>query len=156
MVFCPNRREGCIWNGSEDELENHLNADNLTTDNWLEGCEHTIVKCIYCQGEEKERHQYTSGLETVITVDDLKDVLKAAWFASDEWYNIGLTLGLRFDTLEDIRMQESKNEDRLRCVLLEWLKTAGEKNWGMLREAMRDFIVGRVGVAEDVLICKYY
>ena len=31
MAFCPNRREGCIWNGSETELENHLNTENLTT-----------------------------------------------------------------------------------------------------------------------------
>ena len=155
MAFCPNRREGCIWNGSEDELENHLNTENLTTDNWLEGCEHAIVKCIFCLGEEKRRHQYTSGLKTVITVDDLNDVLNTAWFARDEWYNIGLSLGLRFDILEVIRMMERKSEDCLRRVLLEWLKTAGEKNWEMLREAMRDFKVGRVGVAEDVLICKY-
>ena len=53
-------------------------------------------------------------------------------------------------------MEERKNENCLRCVLMEWLKTAGEKNWEMLREAMRDFKVGRVGVAEDVLICKYW
>ena len=52
-------------------------------------------------------------------------------------------------------MEERKSEDCLRRVLLEWLKTAGEKNWGMLRETMRDFKVGHVGVAEDVLICKY-
>ena len=52
-------------------------------------------------------------------------------------------------------MEERKSEDCLRRVLEEWLKTAGEKNWGMLREAMRDFKIGRVGVAEDVLICKY-
>ena len=51
-------------------------------------------------------------------------------------------------------MEERKSEDCLRRVLLEWLKTAGEKNWEMLREAVRDFKVGRVGVAEDVLICK--
>ena len=113
------------------------------------------MKCIYCQGEEKKRHQYTSGLKTVITVDDLNDVLNTAWFASDEWYNIGLTLGLKPPTLDVIRIEERKSEDCLRRVLLEWLKTAGEKNWEMLREAMRDFKVGRVGVAEDVLICKY-
>ena len=156
MAFCPNRREGCIWNGSETELENHLNTENLTTDNWLEGCEHAIVKCIFCHDEEKKRHQYTSGLnKTALTVSNLNDVLSTAWFASDEWYNIGLTLGLRFDILEVIRMEERESKDCLRCVLLEWLKTAGEKNWEMLREAMRDFKVGRVGVAEDVLICKY-
>ena len=62
MAFCPNRREGCIWNGPETELENHLNTNNLTTDNWLEGCEHAIVKCIFCHDEEKKRHEYTSGL----------------------------------------------------------------------------------------------
>ena len=121
----------------------------------LEGCEHAIVKCIFCLGEEKRRHQYTSGLKTVITVDDLNDVLNTAWFARDVWYNIGLTLGLRFDILEVIRMEERESKDCLRCVLLEWLKTAGEKNWEILREAMRDFKVGRVGVAEDILICKY-
>jgi hypothetical protein len=155
MVFCPNRREGCRWNGSEADLENHLNTENiLTTDNWLEGCEYATVKCIFCRGEEKQRHQYTSGLKTVITIDDLNNVLTTAWFASDEWYNIGLTLGIRFDTLEVIRMEERRSEHCLRRVLIEWLKTAGEKNWEILREAMRDFKVGHVGVAEDVLICK--
>ena len=100
----------------------------------LEGCEHAIVKCIFCLGEEKRRHQYTSGLKTVITVDDFNDidVLKTAWFASDEWYNIGLFLRLRFDILEVIRMMERKSEDCLKRVLLEWLKTADEKNWEML------------------------
>ena len=98
MVFCRNRREGCTWNGSENELGNHLNTENLTTDNWLEGCEHTIVKCIFCLSEERKRHQYMSGLKSVITVNDLNDVLNTAWFACDKWYNIGLTLGLRVDT----------------------------------------------------------
>ena len=156
MVICRNKREGCTWNGSEYELENHLNTKNLTKDNWLKGCEHTIVKCIYCHGEEKKRHQYTSGLKTALTVNDLNDVLNTAWLASDEWYNIGLTLGIKFTTLKVINMEERKSEDCLRRVLEEWLKTAGEKTWEMLQEALKDVKVGCAGVAEDVLICKYW
>ena len=155
MVFCTNKAEGCTWNGLDTELRNHLNTENITKENWLEGCEYTIVKCAFCLNEENKRHQYTSGLtETVLTVNDLNDVLTTAWFAKDEWYNIGLTLGITFDVLNVIRMEERKSEDCLRRVLQEWLKTAGEKNWALLREAMRDFKVGRVGVAEDILISK--
>ena len=155
MVFCTNKTEGCTWSGSYSELEDHLNTENLAKENWLEGCKHAIVKCVFCLNEEKKRHQYTAGLKTVLTINDLNDVLNTVWFASDEWYNIGLILGIKFDTLDVIRMEERRNEDCLRRVLQEWLKSEGKKDWVLLREAVRDFKIARVGVAEDILISKY-
>ena len=155
-LSCSNIEKGCEWTGTEDSaLQYHLNSDDLTTDNWLEGCDYASVGCVFCKDEEIERHQYKKKLsDTVLVDEDLADVLETVWLAKDKWYHLGLQLKVDSGTLDAIEKEERRNEDRLRRMLITWLRANGKKSWQMLQDALRAKSVDHADVAEDVLICK--
>lgn len=157
MLICTYRREGCPWRGVDvSELESHLNLENLSQDNWLDECKYPNIECIFCRDENLKRKEYVEKLNaTILTDKDLRSALNTTWSAKCQWYNIGLNLGIDPSTLDIIRLEEGdKAKDCLTRVLLCWLRSAGEKSWAVLQEAVRDFKVGYVSVAEDILISK--
>ena len=111
--------------------------------------------CVFCKDEEIERHQYKKKLsDTVLVDEDLADVLETVWLAKDKWYHLGLQLKVDSGTLDAIEKEERRNEDRLRRMLITWLRANGKKSWQMLQDALRAKSVDHADVAEDVLICK--
>ena len=157
MVFCTYQKEGCLWRGlGGSELKRHLNLENLSKDNWLYECEYPNIECIFCGDENLKRREYKEKLNaTNLTEKDLLNALNTTWSAQCQWYNIGLNLGIDPSSLDAICLQErDKAEDCLRRVLLCWLRSAGENSWAVLQETVRDFKVGYVSVAEDILISK--
>ena len=53
-VNCPNKREGCKWEGRLSDLDHHLNLEP-TTEKQLKGCLFSRIKCCFCF-ESFERH----------------------------------------------------------------------------------------------------
>ena len=139
------------------ELEKHLNLENWSKDNWLDGCEYPNIVCIFCGDENLNRREYKEKLNAAnLTEKDLLNALNTTWLAKFQWYNIGLNLGIDSTTLGVIHLEErDEPEACLRRVLQCWLRSAGKKSWAVLREAVRDFKVGYVTVADDILISKY-
>ena len=159
MAFCSctYKEEGCLWVGSETALENHVNLENLTAQSWLNGCDYPKLTCLFCNDEEHTRREYKEKLSLTnsnLTIDNLNDVLNTSWSAQDKWRYIGLDLGISAETLNVIALEERKNKDCFRRVIEEWLNAGGERNWAILRESVRDFKVGYVDVAQDILISE--
>ena len=48
QVHCSNKEDGCEWKGELGQLDNHLNLNNLSKENELEGCAVANIKCSYC------------------------------------------------------------------------------------------------------------
>ena len=46
-VNCPNRSEGCEWEGQLSDLDRHLNLEP-TTEKQLKGCLFSTIKCRFC------------------------------------------------------------------------------------------------------------
>ena len=100
------------------------------------------------------RMEYKQLLNSHLTINNLNDVLNTTWSARDKWRYIGLNLGTSAETLDTIGLEERKEEDCFRRMLEEWLRSDREKNWAILRESVRDFKVGYVDVAMDILISE--
>ena len=49
-VRCSNKEEGCEWTGELRQLDSHLNLNQSSEVNVLEGCEFAEIKCTYCSG----------------------------------------------------------------------------------------------------------
>ena len=157
LLPCTNFKK-CRWIVEDSTaLEEHLNLKNLTQRNWLDGCDYSIIKCVFCGDEEYERSHFKKRLsEPELTQDDLKDVLEVLWNARDKWYNIGLQLRIDPSTLDAIAMETMKHEsdERLRHTLLSWLRSAGKKTWKMLYDALRVSSVNEENTATEVLLGK--
>ena len=60
-----------------------------------------------------------------------------------KWYDLGLHLGLSPDSLDVIKQDEHLTEDRVRAVLLKWLRKEyneeqyGSPSWNTLADAIK-------------------
>ena len=91
----------------------------------------------------------------MLTITDLRKVQRAAWDSRDEWYNIGLELGIDPGTLAAIRSEHTKIKDCFRETLTIWLKMVQPKpTLAALAEALQSPTVGFEHLAEQVLALK--
>ena len=73
-----------------------------------------------------------------LTVDDFADVQSALWEARQKWFNIGVRLRLKVTTLKTIDCESGQNlEDKLREMILSWLKDGKMCTWRALRKALK-------------------
>ncbi len=71
--------------------------------------------------------------------------------ASDVWFQIGVELKLRMETLEAIRQRNPSNEDCLRELLREWLKNPDlQHTWAELIRALRSKTVRKLDLATEL------
>ena len=70
------------------------------------------------------------------------------------WYNLGLQLGVRSETLDTIRAQFSDSRDRLLEMLKTWLTTSDNTTWKTLTDALKSRSVSESSTA-DYLESKY-
>ena len=70
------------------------------------------------------------------------------------WYNLGLQLGVRPETLDTIRAQFSDSRDRLLEMLKTWLTTSDNTTWKALTDALKSRSVNESSTA-DYLESKY-
>ena len=49
QVYCSNKDSGCEWKGELGQLDRHLNVSQTTSENELDGCEYSVIECMFCQ-----------------------------------------------------------------------------------------------------------
>ncbi len=81
---------------------------------------------------------------------DLRQVYELLFGVRNKWYNLGLALGLRPDTLNGILGDNSKSDIRLRKMLNICLDTSTSLTWSGLCEALRQPTVACNDVAEEI------
>ena len=63
------------------------------------------------------------------------------------WYNLGLQLNLRPETLEAIRAHFKDSRDQLREMLKVWLTTSDNTSWKTLTDALKSPAMGESRLA---------
>ena len=100
-----------------------------------------IDMCILCY----------AGLE-VLTISDLAKVQSKIWAARTKWYNLGLLLGVRVDTLDAIQYNHSTDCDQcFTDMIKEWLRASHlQRTWEALAEALESPQVGQSNLAKRI------
>ena len=84
-------------------------------------------------------------------IADKADVYRATKPAAALWEDIGLALQIHPTELEKIKHDCREANDRLKQVLSLWLRgNGGECSWRFLCAAMRDDLVARPNLAENI------
>ena len=63
------------------------------------------------------------------------------------WYNLGLQLGVRPETLDRIRARFNDPRDQLREMLKIWLTTSDNPSWKALTDALKSPAMGESQLA---------
>ena len=88
-----------------------------------------------------------------LTVDNTQDVFEMMYDARRKWRNIGGYFRLSESILENIDVENQNNDDRLRKVIIEWLKKFGGTDkctWTQVALALRNHTVDREDLAQKV------
>ena len=83
----------------------------------------------------------------VLTVDDLRVVMKELNDVRAKWNNIGVQLGVSVGTLDAIKKQYSDPSDCLRETLTAWLKSS-TPGWTNIVDALK--VVGEARLAAEL------
>ena len=84
-------------------------------------------------------------------IADKADVYRATKPAAALWEDIGLALKIHPTELEKIEHDYTRSDDQLKQVLSLWLRgNGGECSWRFLCAAMRDDLVARPNLAENI------
>ena len=89
-----------------------------------------------------------------MTLDDLGLLLEELVDVRERWYNLGLQLKVRPETLDTIKAHFSDSTHLLLEVLKVWLTTSDNTSWKALTDALRSQSVGQPLLADD-LEAKY-
>ena len=150
---CVNESQGCNWAYLCKDHSKHLNI-NPDDHKWLDGCDHTIIKCIYCPiCKPAKRCEIKRKLENNLEEKDFRLVLSMVWEARSRWYNIGLELGISVETLDCIRQND--RDDAEKCfidMIKRWLQSdeVEDKSFKAMSTALKSPLVGREQVAEEL------
>ena len=88
-----------------------------------------------------------------LTVDNTHDVFEMMYDVRKKWHNIGGFFRLSESTLENIDAENQNNEDKLRSVIIAWLKKFGGTDictWTQVAMALRSRTVDREDLAQEV------
>ncbi|XP_064401312.1 uncharacterized protein LOC135347306 isoform X9 [Halichondria panicea] len=88
-------------------------------------------------------------LSSTLTIDDLSSVYGKLIPATKNWFNLGLTLGVSYDTLNNIGDKHRDDQTCLREILAARLKT-GPLTYSEICQSLRAPIVERNEVAEAI------
>ena len=84
--------------------------------------------------------------------DSLRTILDSISTLTAEWFNLGVTLGLSYDTLKIIESNYTGSGDARRCqteMVIAWLqmKDNSQPSWQSLASALSSPSVGRIEIA---------
>ena len=89
-----------------------------------------------------------------LTIDDTQEVYEMMYSAREKWRSIGGIFSIPESTLDNIDAENRNNEDKLRKVIIEWLKGNGRNKtltWSQVVMALRNKTVAREDLAQEVL-----
>ncbi len=103
------------------------------------------------QEEHPSRNQTVQRSSIVLTGDDILIICDSLNNASNDWFNLGLALGMKFTGLKNIQDQYSDNNRRLTEVVGKRLQvTDPPMTWPYICECLRRPTVARNDVAEEI------
>ncbi len=91
----------------------------------------------------------TFFIGSILTIDDLSFVYEKLIKAAGKWFNLGLALKMRYDTLDNIRDKHGENQNCLREMLAARLKIV-HLTYFELCQSLRVSTVERNDVAEAI------
>ena len=95
------------------------------------------------------------SLECQLESKDLSKIIKAIWDARNKWEDIGLVLGIEYETLQSIEENNQGRDKVNRCfrdMLHQWLISSGDKSCSTLASALCDQTVRMGSVADECCI----
>ena len=106
--------------------------------------EHTAPK------DEASSSSSLAGIET-LTIDNTQKIFEIMYDARKKWRSIGGIFNVSESTLDNIDAENKHNDDKLRSVIIEWLKRLGEPcTWSQVAMALRNKTVAREDLALQV------
>ena len=96
---------------------------------------------------------YTSSPVT-LTIKSTQKVYESMYSAREKWRSIGGIFGISESTLDNIDSENRSSEDKLRRVIIEWLKGHGDYKiltWSQVVMVLRNETVAREDLAQKVL-----
>ena len=106
--------------------------------------EHTTPK------DEASSSSTLAGIET-LTIDNTQKIFEIMYDARKKWRSIGGIFNVSESTLDNIDAENKHNDDKLRSVIIEWLKRLGEPcTWSQVAMALRNKTVAREDLALQV------
>ena len=106
--------------------------------------EHTAPK------DEASSSSTLAGIET-LTIDNTQKIFEIMYDARKKWRSIGGIFNVSESTLDNIDAENKHNDDKLRSVIIEWLKMLGEPcTWSQVAMALRNKTVAREDLALQV------
>ena len=102
---------------------------------------------------EEHPNKRPSSDPIVLTGKDVQTICVTLVKARNNWFNLGLALGMDYDQLESIQDQFRDNSGRLTKMIAKRLSVTDPKNpmtWPYICECLRNLTVMRYDVAEAI------
>ena len=103
---------------------------------------------MYNIGEDDERD------EDQLCIEGLQDIFSLLIKAAKDWFELGLALGIKVNTLEGIKSKENCDKARLREMLTHWLRSSSSRTWSDICNGLRSDTVQQ-DVLADIIEEKY-
>ena len=146
-VYCMYR---CGWKGLLCEHDNHLNLYPDPKETWLDGCRDAKVSCIYCKNETTLRYLLLDRIKYTLSISKLDCVCSITVDIQNKWYDVGLVLELKTETLDSIK---SRCTDPSACyheMLKNWITTSSQPCWRKLLQALETTAVDHKKLAVTI------
>ena len=85
---------------------------------------------------------------TVLTLNDLAQVLNYLYRVRSKWFNIGLQLGVHVTDLTTIECEGHEESTRLRKMLMIALNSQQKVTWNQICEVLRSPVIGELVYAK--------
>ncbi len=96
-------------------------------------------------GEDDERDE-----NQLLIIGDLQEVFKSLITVTNDWFDLGLALGIKHNTLVGIKSGESSDKARLREMLTHWLQSSPSRTWSDICNGLRSETVQQDGLAKRI------
>ncbi len=90
------------------------------------------------------------GCENQLCTKDLQEVFSNLMEVVNNWFNLGLALGIQVDTLEGIDSNKNSNQDCLREMLTHWLRSSPSRTWSDICIGLRSDTVKQNNLADKI------
>ena len=90
------------------------------------------------------------GDKNQLGTNDLQDVFSQLVEAAKDWFELGLALGIKVDTLEGIKSNEDYDKARLREMLTHWLRSSPSRTWSDICNGLRSDTVKQINLADKI------
>ncbi len=80
----------------------------------------------------------------------MQDVFSQLVEAAKDWFNLGLSLGIKVNTLEGIESNKNSDRDRLREMLTHWLRCSPSRIWSDICNSLRSDTVKQIILADTI------